>query len=165
MSKRATTREERNEFETAFAEARPIKLETAKSSAKRKPAESGAEGGLDGNTRERLRRGQLDPDARLDLHGLTEAAAHDALLVFLKSAQARRAKLVLVVTGKGGRAPDPDAPFDMELDRRSRGVLKTAVPRWLKEPGFVRFVAGTHDAHRRHGGAGALYIYLRKAAR
>ena len=164
MRKRLTTREERSEFESAFAQATPIKVAPAKP-AKRKPVTVDAEGGLDGNTRERLKRGQVDPDARLDLHGFTEAAAHDALLVFLRSAQARRAKLVLVVTGKGRRAPEPDTPFDMELDRRSRGVLKTAVPRWLREPGFAAFVAGSQDAHRKHGGTGALYIYLRKAAR
>ena len=53
-------------------------------------------------------------------------------------------------------------PFDLELDRRTRGILRAMVPRWLREPALVRFVADVRAAHRRHGGAGALYVYLRK---
>ena len=74
----------------------------------------------------------------------------------------RRCKLALVVTGKGARVA-PDAPFDMELNYRSRGILKAVVPRWLREPTFAGIVAGTRPAHNRHGGEGALYVYLRKA--
>jgi len=101
------------------------------------------------------------PDAKLDLHGFTERDAHHALLVFLRAAQARRHRLVLVVTGKGARIA-PDAPFDMELNYRARGVLKAVVPRWLREPAFAAIIAGARAAHIKHGGEGALYIYLRK---
>lgn len=164
MRRRQISDTERREFEQAFAEARPLKVPAAKAVPKSKTTARTGEG-LDGATRERLRRGQLDPDARLDLHGFTESAAHRALLLFLKAAQSRGAKLVLVVTGKGARAPAPNEPFHMAVDKPARGVLKTAVPRWLKEPGFAHVVAGSQDAHRKHGGSGALYIYLRKAAR
>ena len=163
MKRRQTSEDERREFAQAFAEARPLRPVPAKGIAKHKTVVKGE--GLDGNTRERLKRGQLEPDARLDLHGFTESAAHSALLLFLKTAQARKAKLVLVVTGKGARAAAPDEPFHMAVDKPARGVLKTSVPRWLKEPGFAAFVAGTQAAHRRHGGDGALYIYLHKASR
>ena len=95
---------------------------------------------------------------KLDLHGLTENAAHRALCSFLQTAHKRGDRLVRVVTGKGARAPDE--PFD--LKPRSRGVLKTMVPRWLGEPQFMRLIADTRYAHRRHGGDGALYVYLRK---
>ena len=61
---------------------------------------------------------------------------------FLRTAQMRRHKLVLVVTGKGARVA-PDVPFDMELNYRSRGILKAVVPRWLREPAFAGIVAGT----------------------
>jgi DNA-nicking Smr family endonuclease len=118
--------------------------------------------GLDGRTADRLRRGQLEPDARLDLHGLTESSAHRALLTFVKGAQARGHRLLLIVTGKGGKGIAPDAPFDLELDRRARGVLRTMTPRWLKERGLVELVAEVRTAHVRHGGTGALYVYLRK---
>ena len=98
-------------------------------------------GGLDGNTAERLRKGALDPDARIDLHGLTEAAAHRALLSFLRNARKGGARLVLVITGKGARKPAPDEPFDLELESRARGVLKSMVPRWLGEPSFAELIA------------------------
>jgi DNA-nicking Smr family endonuclease len=118
--------------------------------------------GLDGRTADRLRRGQLEPEARLDLHGLTEASAHRALVTFVKGAQARGMKLVLVVTGKGVREDIADAPFGMELARRPRGVLKMMTPRWLRERDLEHLVADVRNAHRRHGGEGALYVYLRK---
>mgnify|MGYP001351633748 FL=1 len=107
-------------------------------------------------------RGDIRPEAKLDLHGLTERAAYGALATFLASAQHRGCHLVLVVTGKGTRRPDPYAPFDMELETRARGVLKAMVPRWLAEPQFARMIADVRTAHIRHGGEGALYVYLRK---
>jgi len=159
MTRRKTTDAERNLFRETIAEARPLaplappRLPEAKRNT---PA-----GGLDGRTDERLRGGTIEPDARLDLHGFTERDAHRALLLFLRAARQRRHKLVLVVTGKGARLA-PDAPFDMELNYRSRGILKAIVPRWLREPSFAGIVAGTRAAHRKHGGEGALYVYLRK---
>lgn len=160
MSQRKTTDDERELFHKSFGEARPLAT-AARRPQHAKAAQPGATG-VDGRTDERMRRGLLEPDARLDLHGVTEKDAHRTLLLFLKGAQARNHKLVLVVTGKG-KTLDPGAPFDMELNRRSRGVLRTAVPRWLNEREFAGLVAGTRAAHRRHGGEGALYIYLRKA--
>jgi DNA-nicking Smr family endonuclease len=118
--------------------------------------------GVDGSTAERLRKGAIEPDATIDLHGFTEHAAHNALAAFLPGAAANGARLVLVITGKGLKPPAPDEPFDLELDRRTRGILKAMVPRWLEEPALVRLVADVRTAHRRHGGAGALYVYLRK---
>ena len=100
------------------------------------------------------------PDARLDLHGMTENAAHRALATFLRGAQARGLRLLLVVTGKGKPA-SPDEPFDMGS---RRGVLKTMTPRWLAEPAFAPFIADVRSAHRKHGGDGAYYVYLRKSA-
>jgi DNA-nicking Smr family endonuclease len=160
MSQRKTTEGERELFHRSFGETRPL-APAARRTTDTKAAQVGATG-VNGRTDERMRRGLLEPDARLDLHGITERDAHRALLLFLKGAQARHHKLVLVVTGKG-KPLAADAPFDMELDRRSRGVLKSAVPRWLNEREFAGLVAGTRAAHRRHGGEGALYIYLRQA--
>lgn len=118
--------------------------------------------GIDGRTAERLRKGAIEPDAKIDLHGYTEQAAHDALVNFLRNAATGGVRLALVVTGKGLKPAAPDEPFDLELDRRTRGVLKAMVPRWLEEPALARLVADVRTAHRRHGGAGALYVYLRK---
>lgn len=161
MSPRKTTEEERSLFREVIDEARPLAAPAPPSRARAAKRTVGASG-LDGRTEERLRRGAIKPDAKLDLHGLTEDVAHQVLLNFLRGAQARRLKLVLIVTGKGARVA-PDAPFDMELNYRSRGILKSVVPRWLGEAAFAGIVAGTQSAHKRHGGEGALYVYLRKS--
>ena len=117
--------------------------------------------GLDGRRRTKLRRGSLEPEARLDLHGFTETAAHHALTHFVHQAMARGLRLVLIVTGKGGSAAR-DSAKDGDPFIRRRGVLRQLTPRWLKEPGLAQFVAEMTPAHRRHGGEGALYVYLRK---
>lgn len=175
--RRETSAEERELFETTFADARLLKKK--KPAAKKKIQTKAAvtapatkvvavtrlraqPTGIDGRTAERLSRGQVSPEAKLDLHGLTEGDAHRALVTFLRSAYARGVRLALVVTGKGSPRNLDDEPFDMGLDGRKRGVLKRMTPRWLKEPELARFVADTRSAHVRHGGAGALYVYLRK---
>jgi DNA-nicking Smr family endonuclease len=102
--------------------------------------------------KQRVARGKQAIDARLDLHGLTQAQAHSALLRFLRSAHARDARLVLVITGKGVRGEG----------ERERGVLRRHVPQWLALPEFRSFVVGFEDAHGTHGGEGALYVRLRR---
>ena len=83
--------------------------------------------------------------------------------LLLRAASARKLRLILIVTGKGRKQPRPDEPFDLELEGRARGVLRTMTPRWLAEPELAGFVADVRPSHRRHGGDGALYVYLRKA--
>ncbi|MGD0191921.1 MAG: Smr/MutS family protein [Rhizomicrobium sp.] len=180
MRKRSPSSEERELFESVLQDAKPLKGRT-RAPAKPKPEQPVAIAtapqqklelppprrrsgptGLDGRTAERLKRGDLEPAAKLDLHGLTEAAAHRTLVTFIKGAHARGVRLALVVTGKGGREEPADAPFDLELAGRARGVLKAMTPRWLKERDLVDLVADVRTAHRKHGGAGALYVYLRK---
>jgi DNA-nicking Smr family endonuclease len=103
--------------------------------------------------KQQLARGRAPIDARIDLHGMTQAEAHDALRLFLYRAQAKGAKFVLVITGKG--SPD--------LQRGERGILRRQVPLWLGLPEFRACVLGFDIAHGTHGGEGALYIRLRKA--
>jgi DNA-nicking Smr family endonuclease len=110
---------------------------------------------LERRLRQRLAKGSERIDRRLDLHGLTQREAHDALARFLRAAQAEGAKVVLVVTGKGGRAADRD-PFV------ERGVLRRLVPQWLHAREFRNLVVGFDAAHVGHGGAGALYVRLRR---
>jgi DNA-nicking Smr family endonuclease len=102
-------------------------------------------------TKQRLARGRDAIDARLDLHGLTQAEAHDALAWFLQRAQNSGARFVIVVTGKGARGGESD-----------RGVLRRQVPQWLRLPGFREFVVGFETAHPTDGGEGALYVQVRR---
>jgi DNA-nicking Smr family endonuclease len=103
--------------------------------------------------KQRLKRGTDSIDSRVDLHGLTQAEAHAALLQFLRRSQADGARNVLVITGKGGGA---DA-------YSGRGVLKRQVPLWLQQPEFRAFVVGLEGASVAHGGEGALYVRLRRS--
>lgn len=108
--------------------------------------------------RQKLARGAEPIDRRLDLHGMTQQAAHAALLRFVRAAQADGAKTVLVITGKGGPRPDAD-PYT------ERGVLRRQVPLWLAAPDLREVVLGIEAAHVGHGGEGALYVRLRRAGR
>jgi DNA-nicking Smr family endonuclease len=124
----------------------------AKSSTAGKPAPS--IGSLDRRQKQRLARGAEPIDARIDLHGHTQSEAHAALLFFLRRAQAAGARFVLVVTGKGG--------FSGRGPSAERGILKRQVPLWLRQAEFRPYVLAAEDAHRAHGGEGALYIRIRR---
>jgi DNA-nicking Smr family endonuclease len=108
---------------------------------------------FDRRLKQRLARGTEAIEARVDLHGKTQSEAYAALFSFLRKAQSDGAKFVLVITGKGGNARE---------DGSERGVLKRQVPQWLRLPEFRRYVLGFEDAHHRHGGAGALYLRIRR---
>jgi DNA-nicking Smr family endonuclease len=103
--------------------------------------------GLDRRTQTRMRRGQIDIEARIDLHGMTQAQAHRALGGFLFDQQAIGRRSVLVITGKGVGG---------------EGVLRDAVPRWLNEGGNRRMVRAFSHAAPKDGGEGALYVLLKR---
>jgi DNA-nicking Smr family endonuclease len=107
--------------------------------------------------------GKVEVDARIDLHGLRQADAHARLRAFLLEAHARGFKTVLVITGKGGEEP-ADRLGDLAGERQ-RGVLRRNVPHWLGEPELRVIVLSFTPAGVRHGGAGALYVQLRKGGR
>jgi DNA-nicking Smr family endonuclease len=109
---------------------------------------------FDRRLKQRIARGTHAIDARLDLHGLTQARAYDALRTFVRKSQSRGAKIVLVITGKGDPTRD-------DLDG-TRGVLKRQVPLWLKGVEFRTAVVGFERAGAAHGGEGALYVRLRR---
>ena len=104
--------------------------------------------------RQKLARGTHEIDARLDLHGRTQAEARTALVRFLRRAQAEGLRFVLVVTGKGGRG-----------EGEERGVLRRQVPLWLALPEFRPLVVGFELAAIGHGGEGALYVRVRRGER
>jgi DNA-nicking Smr family endonuclease len=125
----------------------PTRVTAATAGPRPRPPAPLAPTPLDRRTLRRLERGQFSISARLDLHGLDQRAAHDALLAFLARAQDRGHRCVLVITGRG---------------ERSGGVLRRSVPRWLREPPLAARVLGWAEAGRAHGGAGALYLLLRR---
>ena len=111
---------------------------------------------LDRRTTTRVARGRITIDARVDLHGLTQEAAHRRLAAFLHDTQADGAGLVLVITGKGSPSRSD------EVDDRDRGVLRRVVPKWLRSARLRPFVVGFGEAARHHGGGGALYVRIRR---
>jgi len=102
--------------------------------------------------RTQLSKGRKEIEARLDLHGMTQARAHRALSGFLHRAHGEGLTFVLVITGKGKIGADSE-----------RGVLRRQVPEWLSQPEFRTLVVGFEEAHIGHGGAGALYVRIRRS--
>jgi DNA-nicking Smr family endonuclease len=111
---------------------------------------------LERRLREKLARGRAMPEAAIDLHGMRKQEAFSALRKFLARAQIEGARLVLVVTGKGERAASGEA---------TPGILRKSVPNWLRGAEYRSIVLGFEEASRPHGGAGALYVRLRRQDR
>ena len=97
---------------------------------------------IGGHAEAHLRRGRLEPEARLDLHGMTQEAAYRAAVRFLQRCHGDGMRLVLIITGKGG-------------------VLRQQLPLWLGQRELEALVAGLSEAHVKHGGSGAFYVHLR----
>jgi DNA-nicking Smr family endonuclease len=104
----------------------------------------------------KMTRGKLAPEARIDLHGLTLAEAHPELIRFILNAQSAGLRLVLVITGKGKRGED-QGPIPQRI-----GALRHQVPHWLRLAPLGPAVLQVSEAHLKHGGTGAYYVYLRR---
>ena len=127
-----------------------LQSEPAKpATARHKPSELDRQRPVDIDRRswQRLKRGNIALDGRIDLHGLTQAQAHERLNGFIMAMQARGCRTVLVITGMG---------------QSGDGILRQMVPRWLNEPGNRQRIVTFTQAQLRHGGAGALYVLLKK---
>lgn len=135
------------------------KVNTAGPSVSKPQTASQAKPVMDTKTYGKMRRGKLVPEGRIDLHGMTLDQAHPALTRFILTSHSRGFRLVLVITGKGQR-DDPHDPMP-----RQRGVLKRQVPLWLRMAPLNTAVMDVSEAHIRHGGGGAYYVYLRRTAR
>lgn len=108
---------------------------------------------LDGSWDKRLARGEATPDLTIDLHGHSLGTAYEALDAGLARAEARGARLVLLITGR----PPTDAAPPVR-----RGAIRAAVGDWLHASRHAARIAAVRNAAPRHGGAGALYIVLRR---
>ena len=150
-------------FERAMGEVKPLPDGDATETARPKapavrpqvpkhdpPLKLGDTAGVDRRTTERLRRGKIIIDAVLDLHGHTQDEGHAALQRFVAGSAAAGRRCVLVITGKGAAST-------------GGGVLRREVPRWLNAPSLRPHVLAITPAQPQHGGAGALYVLLRRA--
>lgn len=108
---------------------------------------------LDGSWDRRLARGEATPDMTIDLHGHSLGTAYEALDAGLARAEANGARVVLLITG---RPPTSAAP------PVRRGAIRAAVGDWLHASRHAARIAAVRNAAPRHGGAGALYIVLRR---
>ncbi len=112
---------------------------------------------MDSRAYTRMTRGKLDPEGRIDLHGMVLSEAHPALVSFILMAHAGGKRLVLVITGKG-KPRDDGGPIPVR-----QGVLRHQVPQWLALPPLSHVVMQVVPAHLKHGGHGAYYVYLRRS--
>jgi len=111
--------------------------------------------GLDSSWERKLAQASIDPDFTLDLHGYTLDQAHGRLDQGLMQAKAMDARLVLLITGKS-------RPVDAADRGRRRGAIRAKVLDWLAAGPHAGDIAAIRNAHRRHGGEGALYLVLRR---
>ncbi len=105
--------------------------------------------GIDKRQADRFRRGKTPIEGKIDLHGRTQAQAHDDLHDFVARAHSAGKRMVLVITGKG-------------ITGAKSGILRGNVPRWLNEPTLRRHVLAFDYAEPQHGGEGALYVLLKR---
>ncbi|MRG71463.1 hypothetical protein GH722_06780 [Alphaproteobacteria bacterium HT1-32] len=105
--------------------------------------------GVDRRRNQRLRRGQVEVDGTIDLHGMSQTQAYQSLMRFLEESYRRGSRCVLVITGKGLR------------ETGEVGILRRQVPKWLND-NARQLIQGFNYAHRRHGGEGALYVIMRR---
>lgn len=151
-AKTMSTKTESTKTETIQAAAKPARKAVAAPVVAPSRPDAPPLAPLGRRMRQKLARGSESIDARIDLHGMTQDRAHAALAHFLRRAQHNGARVVLVITGKGARG---DAHAE-------RGVLKRQVPLWLESAELRPLVIGFESATSGHGGAGALYVRVRR---
>lgn len=124
-----------------------LKPFTPEAHAKARPVPKTAPEDIEPGRKRRLSRERDILELRLDMHGLDQDRARSMLLGFLRRAQDEGVRAVLVITGKG---------------YSGEGVLRRRTPEWLADPALRHVVAGVSEAHKRHGGEGALYVALKR---
>ena len=105
--------------------------------------------GVDRRTAERVRKGRLPIEARLDLHGMRRAEAHHALIGFVEQSYLLGRRVVLLITGKGTFS-------------EGSSVLRDQLPRWLNDPPLRPKILALQPAQPKDGGDGAFYLLLRR---
>lgn len=119
---------------------------------------------VDHNWQQKLRRGRVPVEGKIDLHGMTQDRAYRALTGYIHRARASGKRVILVVTGKGGPKRDL-ADLSLRDFETRRGILRDQVPNWLSSGELRLSVVSFFSANREHGGEGAFYVILRKGDR
>jgi len=96
---------------------------------------------------EKIATGKIPLEGKMDLHGMTEAHAHEVLVSTIETAWHQGRRRLLVITGKG---------------REGNSPIRAALPKWLSAPNLTPYVSSFDYAAKRHGGDGAFYVLLRK---
>ena len=117
--------------------------------------QAGETAGIDRRTAERFTKGRMQVEAVLDLHGMVQDQAHRALIAFIHRARAQGLRCLLVITGKGKRSKADGYG--------AKGVIKSATPTWLNEPGLREHILSFSTARPRDGGDGAIYVLLKRS--
>ena len=102
----------------------------------------------------KLKRGNVTPEATLDLHGMTSAQAFPVVKTFLLNAVNNKFRLILIITGKGKQSNDNGGV----------GILKKKLPFWLSEKTISKNILSVFHASNNHGGSGAFYVYMKKSS-
>lgn len=121
------------------------------------PSRPVPEKAVDPAIHKKVRRGRIDIDGTIDLHGMTQTVAREALRRYIGARAAQGARTILVITGKGIKTDN-----DYVAAMNERGILRTMLPIWLSEPGLAHMISGWSLAARGHGGEGAWYVRLRR---
>lgn len=128
---------------------KPVKQIAAKS--------GGPDGKIDRKTDDKIRKGDMEIEGKLDLHGNTAAAARKKLLTYIVKSHAQGKRCVLLVTGKGQSGPDKTEWYES-----GKGIIRREFRLWLEDASVRGLIMSVTEAQARHGGSGAFYIYLRK---
>ena len=113
---------------------------------------------IDRRTQQKLKRGQIPIEARLDLHGFGRADARVAVQNFIKANFTQNKRCLLIITGKGRRS----ISLPPNSWNENEGVLRRSLPDWLNEDAARKLVLSHCQALPKHGGGGAFYVLLRR---
>lgn len=114
--------------------------------------------GIDARNWERFRKGKMPLDGILDLHGMRQDEALNALTQFIERHYRRKSRFLIVITGKGSRKLQQSEEGEI-------GVLKKNFSRWLDLPTLDEKILKYAPAQPKDGGSGAFYVLLRSNAK
>jgi len=141
--------------------ARPVSVKPkphpAVTAPKHRPPPRLSEGpvGLDSHWDRRFKSGRVEPDLTLDLHGHTLDTAYSRITAGLDQARAMGARVVLVIAGR-------ERPVDPADRSHRRGAIRAKLLDWIAAGPHADHISAVRRAHRAHGGAGALYLILKR---